>query len=212
MHKATVVLAGLWAAVLSMNVYAQTTDCDALGKTIEAQVMDLSSVDGTFDDSAPRETNRLLRKSIAMNEIQANLILMQAAKCRLPTQPISDRAYFTDATACELAATQSKAPVRECDRSKWVRDSMRPKIPAGANGLVPATDSALLRNGLGGTYTAIAGGASTYSEPSADAGPSQWLRQGEIVQVQERYQDFARISADGAPARWVKISSLARIQ
>jgi hypothetical protein len=107
------------------KVPGQQSACDALSAEVEASVKELSyySVDGTFDDSAPRETNRKLQKVVASNLIQSNLALMQANKCPMPRQPIYESAYRSAALKCLNAEQPKEGVAAECIRTKWTRNT-----------------------------------------------------------------------------------------
>ena len=98
--------------------------CEGLAAEVDASLKELAyySIDGTFDDSAPRETNRKLQKVIASNLIQANLTLMQANKCALPKLPIYENAYRSAALKCFTVDQPKDGVAPECIRSKWVRN------------------------------------------------------------------------------------------
>jgi hypothetical protein len=98
--------------------------CEALAATVEAGVRDLAfySIDGTFDSSAARETNRQLQKVVASNVIQANLTLMQANRCALPKLPIDENAYRSAALKCFTAAKPKDGVAPECIRPTWTRN------------------------------------------------------------------------------------------
>lgn len=105
--------------------------CDALAQTVEDNVKSLSyyRVSGVGDDSAARETNRLLQKVAYSNLLQATLIQMQANKCPVPTLPLTDDAYTSSALKCmkaRITPPRSSNPP-ECEESAWVRDSAPPK-------------------------------------------------------------------------------------
>ena len=97
--------------------------CEALATEVESSLKELAyySVNGNFDDSAPRETNRKLQKVVAANLIQANLALMQANKCAMPRLPIYESAYRSAALKC-LTAEQTDTAAPECIRTKWSRN------------------------------------------------------------------------------------------
>lgn len=107
-----------------------TAICDRLAQAVEDNAKNLSyyRVSGIADDSAPRETNRLLQRVIYTNMLQSNLTLMQANKCALPSTPVVDDAYTSSALKCMTAKVNahSKFPP-ECDQSSWVRDLAAPK-------------------------------------------------------------------------------------
>ena len=120
-----VAVCGFAQAADTATMAQQAKTCDALATEVEASVKELAyySVNGAFDDSAPRETNRKLQKVVASNLIQANLALMQANKCTLPKLPIYESAYRSAALKC-LSAEQPKDGVApECVRTKWSRNT-----------------------------------------------------------------------------------------
>jgi hypothetical protein len=107
------------------KVSAQQGPCDALAGEVEASVKELAyySINGTLDDSAPRETNRKLQKVVASNLIQSNLVLMQANKCPMPKLPIYESAYRSAALKCFTAEQPKEGIALECVRTKWTRNT-----------------------------------------------------------------------------------------
>lgn len=113
----------------SGSILAQPKNvCDTLGSAVESGVKELAfySASGALDDSAPRESNRLMRKLASASVIQSNLQLMAANKCAMPKLPISDTDYYSNALDCTLATSRAqrtgeKIELPECDRAKWVR-------------------------------------------------------------------------------------------
>jgi hypothetical protein len=107
------------------KVPAQPGACDALAAEVEASVKELAyySIDGTFDDSAPREANRKLQKVVASNLIQSNLALMQGNKCQMPKQPIYESAYRSSALKCFTAEKPKEGVAPECIRTNWTRNT-----------------------------------------------------------------------------------------
>lgn len=103
----------------------QHGSCDALAAEVEASVKELAfySIDGSFDDSAPRETNRKLQKVIASNLIQSNLSLMQANKCPMPKLPVYESAYRSAALKCFTAEKPKDGLAPECIRTNWTRNT-----------------------------------------------------------------------------------------
>jgi hypothetical protein len=103
----------------------QARTCQALADVIEANVRDLAfyNIDGTFDGSAARETNRQLQKVVATNLIQSNLLLMQANRCSLPKLPVDDEAYRSAALKCFTASKPKEGVAPECIRPKWTRNT-----------------------------------------------------------------------------------------
>jgi hypothetical protein len=77
-----------------------------------------------FYSGPSKELSRELQRSNAISRIQANLVLMQANKCALPKEEISDKRYINAALQCEIAKSKAqrageKASPAECDRDKW---------------------------------------------------------------------------------------------
>jgi hypothetical protein len=99
-------------------------NCETLAAAVEAGVRDLAfySIDGTFDNSAVRETNRQLQKVVASNLIQANLTLMQANRCALPRLPVDEGAYRSAALKCFTATKPKDGVAPECVRPTWTRN------------------------------------------------------------------------------------------
>lgn len=114
--------------VITENASADVI-CDRLAAAVEGSIKELSyyEYDGIFDNSAVRQTNRQLGKSVEMAVIQANLTLMQGYKCALPKLLITLNAYSMNAFECHSAGLRiGKSPdvskgIPECDRSEWSR-------------------------------------------------------------------------------------------
>ena len=63
------------------------------------------------DNSAPRATNRELRKAVVVQKAQLNLALMRDAKCAMPVTPYDEMAYFTLAKkACDALKPEVGKP------------------------------------------------------------------------------------------------------
>ena len=122
----------LLAAVLSAPsaVFAQA-NCDQLQAAIDDGMKEVTFqwVEGRRDDNFPRQTNRKLEQLTLIGMVQANLTLMQAAKCNFQKTPIKENTYMEGAFQCLKALnapTERGAEVKpliECDRTKWVRST-----------------------------------------------------------------------------------------
>lgn len=119
------------AAFAVAQAHAEST-CELLSKAVEGGVQELAyqGFVGVFDDSAARESNRLLQKVFISTAIQSNLILMQANKCQLPKLPVNDVDYSSNALECAISTSKAqrtgdKAPQAECNRDKWARGSKK---------------------------------------------------------------------------------------
>lgn len=117
----------LAAASLAHAADSKSSTCEALSAAFEAGLKDLAVIraDAGLDNSAPRETNRQLRKVFTADVMRMNLDLLQAGKCPLPKEPVSDYAYYLDALKCSTAMLRSQPGDKElpdeCDRAKWTR-------------------------------------------------------------------------------------------
>ena len=125
-------IAALLASCFASGPALANSVCDQFAYAIESSVKEIShySRGGSIDNSAPRAANRKLDQSIHVGLIQANLTMMQAAKCTLPKEPIQENSYGSAAFKCEMAAfkagqsgSPATTPLPECDRDKWVRGS-----------------------------------------------------------------------------------------
>ena len=97
---------------------AQSVDCAKFSEAVEHDLKML----GMGAAAGPKDLNSVLAATTAATNIQSNLILMQAAKCKLPNQPISPLYYMQAAFDCN-AKEQYDAPdkAQACDTRKWVR-------------------------------------------------------------------------------------------
>ena len=95
--------------------------CEAYSDLYEGANQELASiaVSSIGDDSAPRETNRQLKK---LNERIFQLITitqMQFHGCTVPKFPSSDIMYLLDALKCNNSRFTEGLDTPECDRSSW---------------------------------------------------------------------------------------------
>lgn len=110
---------------------AIAADCSLFSQRIEAELKDIAYIkaEGGGDDSAPRETNRLLNIMLDMQVISVNISLMQQNKCAAPSEPIAiDLRYYLSANNCviaEMKRTNIQDQPPECDRTKWVPQSFK---------------------------------------------------------------------------------------
>ena len=68
-------------------------------------------------DSAPRQTARLAQAELDIASANANLALLEAAKCPLPKYPVSSAVYADAAGECVLASAADHQA--KCERANW---------------------------------------------------------------------------------------------
>lgn len=80
-------------------------------------------VEGIGDNSAPRETTRLLQVNNYLQLANMNLTLLNQNKCAVRSTPISHFKYLSEAMACNLAMLErSDEKDLACDMSRWKGD------------------------------------------------------------------------------------------
>ena len=95
--------------------------CDVYNNVYEGANKTIASVEaeGTFDNSAPRETNRQLK---VLNERILQLIVIQqmhAHGCKIPKTTSSGVGYTVDATKCSTERIMGNIGAPECDQTNW---------------------------------------------------------------------------------------------
>lgn len=118
------ILSAIVAVCFTLPAYAESIQdrlCEVYSDLYEGANKELASiaVSGIGDDSAPRETNRQLKK---LNERIFQLITvtqMQFHGCTVPKVPSSDIAYIIDAIECSTSRLTEGLDTPECDRSSW---------------------------------------------------------------------------------------------
>lgn len=114
--KQFVIFAALFVCGYSQ---AQQADCAKFSAAIERDMKMMA----IGDVSAPKDQlGSGFTAAAAASNIQSNLVLMQAAKCKLPVEPITPLYYMQAAFDCSVKE-QSNAPDRAkaCDTTKWER-------------------------------------------------------------------------------------------
>jgi hypothetical protein len=106
----------------------QAGSCESFANAFDNGAKELAYIEagGVGDNSAARESNRLLERVIATNVMQMNLNLMQLNKCAAPKQPVYAGDYGLDAMKCSNAVMRGrlsgdKSSPPECDRGKWTK-------------------------------------------------------------------------------------------
>lgn len=97
--------------------------CSAFEGLIDGSLknMALEVAMGIGDNSAPRETNRLLRINNELQSINAYLTLMTQNKCPPVKYAISAAPYSIQAAECRLATLNSEDKSPACDMKNWQR-------------------------------------------------------------------------------------------
>ena len=95
--------------------------CDVYDNFWDGANKTMASVEaeGTFDDSAPRESMRQLK---VLNERILQLIVihqMQAHGCQTPKTISSGIGYMIDAARCETERSKGNVGAPECDQANW---------------------------------------------------------------------------------------------
>jgi hypothetical protein len=106
--------------------------CKELVAAVEAAQKEISAIEvaGMNDTSRDRgavnaavENTRQLRIANQLASIQANLLILDRAKCQLPTEPITageESAYVAAAARCAAPGRSSEA----CQRDTWKRGQL----------------------------------------------------------------------------------------
>ncbi|RTL40541.1 MAG: hypothetical protein EKK53_15240 [Burkholderiales bacterium] len=105
--------------------------CAALGSAIEAAEADIawSMASGVGDNSAARETNRLLTRLLERERQTQHLMMMIALKCpTLPVRSLNDgQRYYGAALRCQTAILGQRAGdtslPEACQRKNWQADA-----------------------------------------------------------------------------------------
>jgi hypothetical protein len=80
------------------------------------------------DDSAVRETNRLMRKSLEQQQQQMRVEMMIAEHCPLPVgEPDNGHLYYFQSSDCAVARVSRDGWREKCSIAKW-----KPEIAASA--------------------------------------------------------------------------------
>lgn len=110
----------------STSAMAQSI-CAPISESIENRLKKIASElygEGMTDNSAPRETNRLLRVQNEIGMISVEVNLMAQNKCPPLKEPIDAAYYASTAMQCGIKtrmATDKTSVVEECNRKKWTR-------------------------------------------------------------------------------------------
>ncbi len=118
----------VFASVLLLSGQAFAESCDALShKLVEIdKSVEEARIGGIGDNSAPRETNRLLLIGNLLQRKQYIFNVMQAQKCPVPK--VVEFSFLTAAADCRMAMLGdrdgfAKEEVkRKCDKALWQPD------------------------------------------------------------------------------------------
>lgn len=118
MPKYSVCIA-LALAAFARAAGAQQVDCQKFSDAIEADQKTMAL--GAMSTSA--NSSEAALAAAAASRIQANLTIMQAYKCKPPTEPISYSYYISNALDCHMKSQfGSRAEATEaCTTGKWER-------------------------------------------------------------------------------------------
>lgn len=99
---------------------AQQIDCAKFSAALESDMKAMSAGAVASGKSAARDASFA---SVAAANVQSNLVLMQAAKCKLPGEPVSASYYIQPALECSMKESYGSDTERQaaCDRIKWER-------------------------------------------------------------------------------------------
>lgn len=102
--------------------------CKAAELAIDEALKEIANAaeSGTFDNSAPRQSNRKLAESVEVLKIQNQLTYMQMLGCSAPQQPIDYTAYSAVAIGCAIAPAANKEAT--CNKEAWARGRANPVI------------------------------------------------------------------------------------
>lgn len=106
--------------VLGGAAQAQQADCAKFMAALDADMKAMAAGAMSSGKSASRDA---AFAAVAAANLQSNLVLMQAAKCKLPTEPVSASYYIQPALECSMKEGYGTDAERQaaCDRSKWER-------------------------------------------------------------------------------------------
>lgn len=107
-------------ALASAGAPAQQADCKKFAEAIEADQKTLAL--GATSVGAEGARDAALAAAAA-SQIQSNLMLMQAAKCKLPTEPVSASYYLGNAVECNMKSRfgSRDEAAAACTTGKWER-------------------------------------------------------------------------------------------
>lgn len=118
-------------AISCSGVASAQDVCARLSSAIDDSLKEISHqyASGVFEDSAMRATHQTTVIGNHLQLIELNLRLLEAAKCALPREPITQDAYLSAALDCQTAGLKLKMPrggekptvPTECDRKLWKR-------------------------------------------------------------------------------------------
>lgn len=99
---------------------AQQIDCAKFSAALESDMKAMSAGALASGKNAVRDASVA---AVAAANVQSNLVLMQAAKCKLPTEPVSASHYIQPALECSMKEGYGSDAERQaaCDRAKWER-------------------------------------------------------------------------------------------
>jgi hypothetical protein len=83
--------------------------------------------EGISDNSAPRETMRVIKINNYLQVINMNLMLMKEAKCSLRKKPITMGEYMKEALECQLAQMKGEKDSPACKMESWKGVDADPK-------------------------------------------------------------------------------------
>lgn len=120
----------LIVAVCATTTIAQTAFAAPVKPVCEQLIKQLDTYDkqqasgeagGIGDNSAPRETNRLLRVLILTQNRQTTITLMGQNGCAPVGSADRSIDYFSAAISCETAKIKGDRNPPECDTNMWTR-------------------------------------------------------------------------------------------
>lgn len=97
--------------------------CKELAAAVESAQKEIAYLRNRVDNSTPPQPLLEQRLSLHMAGITANLTMMVAAKCPLPTMPVdaNGSAYSKAAEACAMAPGETRTEL--CKQENWKRES-----------------------------------------------------------------------------------------
>ena len=118
----------VFASALLLSGQAFAESCDVLAQklvNIDKSVQ-YERISGIGDNSAPRETNRLLTVGTLLQRKQYIFGVMQAQKCPIPK--VVEYSFMTAAADCRLAILSDRNGMakeevdKKCDKALWQPD------------------------------------------------------------------------------------------
>jgi hypothetical protein len=110
----------IFGMAISCTAFSQQADCAKFAAAVDSDQRKLS----TGSVSVRGQSKESAEAIVAATNINSNLLIMAAAKCKLPVEPISSGYYLQNAFDCatkESSGDRSDAAMTACQQFKWER-------------------------------------------------------------------------------------------